>query len=94
MFSPLNLETGGDGRHPMTLYDQQQIVLAGMICGGAMVFIWKFLVRPLGGGWDIYELLPAFIVALAAIVVVSLITPAPEQKVLDGFDEYQRAIAK
>lgn len=34
MFSPLNLETGGDGRHPMTLYDQQQIVLAGMICGG------------------------------------------------------------
>lgn len=34
MFSSLNLEYGGDGRHPMTLYDQQQIVLAGMICGG------------------------------------------------------------
>ncbi len=67
--------------------------LAGMVCGGAMVFIWKFLVRPMGGGWDIYELLPAFIVALVAIVVVSLITPAPEQKVLDGYEEYQKAIS-
>lgn len=66
--------------------------LTGMVSGGAMVFIWKFLVRPLGGGWDIYELLPAFIVALAAIVVVSLATPAPDQKVLDGFEKYQEAI--
>lgn len=35
-----------------------QGALAGMISGGAMVFIWKYLVRPLGGAWDIYELLP------------------------------------
>ncbi len=61
--------------------------LAGMICGGAMIFIWKYLVRPLGGAWNIYELLPAFIVASIAIVVVSLLTPAPEQAVLDDFDK-------
>ena len=42
-------------------------VLAGMISGGAMVFIWKYLLKPMGGVWGIYELLPAFIVALAFI---------------------------
>ena len=29
--------------------------LAGMIGGGATVFIWKYAVRPLGGIWNIYE---------------------------------------
>ena len=51
-----------------------------------MIFVWKYLVRPLGGVWDIYELLPAFIVACVMIVAVSLATPAPEQSVLDEFD--------
>ncbi len=60
--------------------------LAGMVSGGAMVFIWKFLIRPLGGLWDIYELLPAFIVASIAIVVVSLLTGAPQKEIADEFD--------
>ena len=60
--------------------------LAGMLFGGVMIFVWKYLIRPLGGAWDIYELLPAFIVASVAIIVFSLITPAPEQSVLDEFD--------
>ncbi len=61
--------------------------LAGMISGGAMVFIWKYLVRPLGGVWNIYELLPAFLVACAAIVIVSLLTPAPEKEITDEFEK-------
>jgi len=48
--------------------------IAGMVTGGAMVFIWKFLVKPLGGVFGIYELLPAFICSCIAIVVVSLLT--------------------
>ncbi len=60
--------------------------LAGMVSGGAMVFIWKYLVRPIGGAWDIYELLPAFLVACAFIIIVSLFTKAPEQEILDEFD--------
>ena len=52
-----------------------------------MIFIWKYLVRPIGGVWNIYELLPAFIVACVAIVAVSLATPQPEQEVLDEFDK-------
>lgn len=61
--------------------------LAGMITGGAMIFIWKFIVRPMGGVLDIYELLPAFLLSAAAIVIVSLITPAPEKEITDVFDK-------
>ena len=55
-----------------------------------MIFVWKFLVRPMGGALDIYELLPAFLVGLAAIVIVSLLTPAPDtgiEKLFDGVKE-------
>ncbi len=61
--------------------------IAGVISGGAMVFIWKFLVRPLGGAWNIYELLPAFVVAFIAIVIVSLSTTAPSKEVTADFDK-------
>ena len=61
--------------------------LAGMISGGAMVFIWKFVIRDFGGAFDIYELLPAFIVASIAIVVTSLLTKKPDADVEAKFDE-------
>ena len=32
-----------------------------MVTGGSMVFIWNLLIRPFGGIFDIYELLPAFL---------------------------------
>ena len=51
-----------------------------------MVFIWKFLVRPLGGAWNIYELLPAFIVSLVFIVVVSLLTKEPSEEIYREFE--------
>ncbi len=60
--------------------------LAGMIAGGAMVFIWKYGIATLGGLFAIYELLPAFITGLIAIIVVSLLTKAPEQEIIDEFD--------
>ena len=55
-----------------------------------MIFVWKFQIKPLGGIWNIYELLPAFLVALAAIVVVSLLTPAPEDRIVREFDAYNK----
>ena len=61
--------------------------LAGMLTGGVMVFVWKFLVRPNVAVLDIYELLPAFILALVAIVVVSLLTKAPSKEICYEFDE-------
>lgn len=62
---------------------------AGMLSGGAMVFIWKFVIRTtFAGTWlDIYELLPAFILACIVIVVVSLLTKAPEKDITDVYDE-------
>lgn len=61
--------------------------LSGMVSGGAMVFIWKYLVRPLGGAWNIYELLPAFIVASIFVVAVSLLTKAPDEAIIREFEE-------
>ena len=60
-----------------------------MISGGAMVFFWKFVIRAKFAGTvlDIYELLPAFIVGLIFIVVVSLLTKAPDKEITDTFDE-------
>ena len=63
---------------------------AGMLCGGIMVFVWKYLVRPMGGGWNIYELLPAFLIAILANVIVSLATPAPNVEITSVFDEVSK----
>ena len=60
--------------------------LAGMVSGGAMVFVWKFGVAKLGGVCAIYELLPAFIISAVVIVVVSLLTPAPEAGIVEEFE--------
>jgi len=64
--------------------------VAGMISGGAMVFIWKYLVRPLGGVFNIYELLPAFTVACAAIIIVSLVTAEPDPEIYKEFDSVNK----
>lgn len=61
--------------------------LAGMVSGGAMVFIWKYGIAKLGGVFAIYELLPAFLVGCVAIVVVSLATAKPDAAVEKVFDE-------
>ena len=63
--------------------------LAGMLTGGAVVFIWKYLIAPMGGAWAIYELLPAFIANCIVLVAVSLATPAPDKAVTDVFEEIQ-----
>ena len=60
--------------------------IAGMLGGGIMIFVWKFLIKPLGGIFGIYELLPGFIVGLFLCVVISLLTPAPEKEILEEFE--------
>lgn len=62
--------------------------IAGMVTGGVTVFVWKFVVRVQFADTilNIYELLPAFIVGLIAIVVVSLLTKAPEKEIGETFE--------
>ena len=61
--------------------------LSGMVTGGAVVFIWKYGIAKLGGAFAIYELLPAFLAACIVIVVVSLLTKAPDKEIIAEFDE-------
>ena len=65
--------------------------MAGMVTGGAMVFIWKFVISGLSDVLAIYELLPAFICAIVVNIVVSLLTPAPEQEIVDEFEAVKAA---
>ena len=62
-------------------------ITAGMISGGIMIFVWKYGISKLGGIFSIYELLPAFIVALLVIVIVSYATGGPSKEVIEKFEE-------
>lgn len=64
--------------------------IAGMIAGGAMVFLWKYVIAGLAPVLSIYELLPAFIFGLIVNIIVSLATPKPEQEIADTFEEVKR----
>lgn len=61
--------------------------IAGIISGGIVVFVWEYVLSPMGGVWGIYELLPAFLVSLAVIVVVSLCTKAPSKEIVEEFEQ-------
>ena len=65
----------------------RQGALTGMITGGIMVFVWKYGISSLGGVFAIYELLPAFIIALLANIIASLLTAEPSGELLRTFDE-------
>jgi sodium/proline symporter len=62
--------------------------IAGMLTGAAVVLLWHNLVKPLGGVFGIYELLPAFLCSCLAIVVVSLLSREPSAEIYDEFDHY------
>ena len=61
--------------------------LCGMISGGLSVLVYKFMVRPLGGVFDIYELLPAFLIALFVAVIISFCSTAPSKEVVEEFEK-------
>lgn len=60
--------------------------IAGMLSGGISVFVWKLLLKPMGGIFGIYELLPAFLISMVFIVVVSLLTGGPTPEIEVEFD--------
>ncbi len=61
--------------------------IAGMVTGGSMVFIWKLVIKPFGGVFGIYELLPAFLLSCLAIVLVSLFTEKPGPEIIAEFEQ-------
>ncbi|UTW00388.1 sodium/proline symporter PutP [Marinomonas rhizomae] len=63
--------------------------LAGIVIGGVTVVVWKQLT---GGIFDLYEIVPGFVLSTIAIFAVSLATGAPEESVTESFDEYEKAL--
>ena len=63
-----------------------QGAIAGMVSGAVTVFIWKLILKPMGGIFGVYELLPAFIISCLVIYFVSLATPEPSKEIQAEFD--------
>ena len=64
--------------------------VSGMAAGGIMVFVWKYLISPLGGVFGVYELLPAFLLSIAVIVTVSLLTQKPSAEIEAEFEKVRK----
>lgn len=74
----------------LSLFDKKmnkEGICAGMIVGAIAIFIWKFVVKPMGGALNIYELLPAFLINLIVAIIVSKITKEPSDEIQKTFDE-------
>lgn len=57
--------------------------LAGLLAGGITVIVWKNLS---GGIFDLYEIVPGFILGLIGIVVFSYVGAEPSQEIVEEFD--------
>lgn len=64
--------------------------LAGMVVGALTIFIVKNYITIEGEYF--YELLPGYILAFVAIVIVSKLTRKPSESVLKIFDETQEIV--
>lgn len=62
--------------------------IAGIIVGGVTVVVWGNMS---GGILDLYEIIPGFIFATIAIVLVSKFGDTPHAKILEGFDKAIKA---
>ncbi len=60
--------------------------IAGMLSGGIMVFVWKLILKPMGGIFGVYELLPAFIFSCIFIYIVSKMTKEPSDEIQKEFE--------
>ncbi|SFI07413.1 sodium/proline symporter [Selenomonas ruminantium] len=61
-------------------------VLAGIITGGVTVLVWKQVAL-----WGLYEIVPGFLLALAAIYIVSKLDEKPAESITATFDSVGRS---
>lgn len=67
--------------------------IAGMLSGGIIALVWPFTLGTLGGIFEIYCLLPAFIISSLLIVIVSLCTEEPKKVMIKEFEEAKKLSA-
>ena len=67
--------------------------IAGLVSGAGTVLIWDYLPlmngQTIGAVTGLYSLAVGFVVSIVCIVIVSLLTKAPDQSVLDEFEAYK-----
>lgn len=79
----------------LSLFDKrmnQEGICAGMFVGLVSIFVWKFIIRQLGGAFDIYELLPAFILNFIVAYIVSRFTKEPSKEVQRIYEDVMKNI--
>ena len=68
-----------------------QGAVAGIVSGALTVIIWDYIPfvggSTLGSATGLYSLAVGFVVSLLAIVIVSLVTPAPSEEMNEEFDD-------
>ena len=72
--------------------------VAGLVSGAATVLIWDYLPivngQTIGNATGIYSLLVGFVISLCFIVIISMVTKAPDETILAQFDEYKKNTKK
>ena len=63
--------------------------IAGMIVGAVTVVVWSNLT---GGLFDLYEIVPGFVLASVAIVIVTMLKPASDAQALNTFEEVEQLV--
>ena len=65
--------------------------MAGMVVGAVVVFAWKSVIPKTSEWFNVYEMIPGFILASLAIIVVSLLSAEPENEVKETFEKAEKA---
>ena len=63
--------------------------IAGMIVGAVTVVVWSNLT---GGLFDLYEIVPGFVLASVVIVIVTMLKPASDAQALNTFEEVEQLV--
>lgn len=65
--------------------------ITGMVLGSITVIFW-IVMKSHGGIFELYEIVPGFFISFVSTVLVSMVTPKPEQRIIDEFDEMKQIV--
>jgi len=63
--------------------------IVGMVVGAVTVVVWSNLT---GGLFELYEIVPGFVFASMAIVIITLLKPASDARALSTFEEVEQLV--
>lgn len=68
--------------------------ITGMVLGSITVIFWIIMKAQENSAaiFELYEIVPGFLISMLATIGVSMITEKPEQRIMDEFDEMKRIV--